>query len=187
MRIAVLAWGSLVWNRGCLAIASVFEPNGPHLSVEFSRVSENGCLTLVIDPANGARCQTYSAVSAFSDLHEAVENLRLREGLPNVNGIGFADRIIGQRCTKAIERHPRAIETIEAWADANGFDAAIWTALAGGFEDRTGEPFSVEAAIRYLEALDAPTLDKALNYIRRAPDEVRTPVRAAVTARWPEA
>jgi hypothetical protein len=39
------------------------------------------------------------------------------------------------------------------------------------------EPFSVKAAIRYLEALNGETLDFALNYIRRAPPEVQTPVR----------
>jgi hypothetical protein len=55
-----------------------------------------------------------------------------------------------------------------------------------GEPDKAGKPFSVEAAINYLEALDAPTLDAALRYIRSAPPEVQTPVRAAVIARWPE-
>jgi hypothetical protein len=85
-----------------------------------------------------------------------------------------------------MERHPRAVETIAAWAAEYGWDAVVWTALGSNFSDRTGEPFSVEAAIRYLGARDAATLDKALTYIRRAPDEVRTPVRAAVNMRWPE-
>ena len=77
---------------------------------------------------------------------------------------------------------------INSWVAANGHDAAIWTALASNFHEdhRGGEPFSVAAAIRYLEARDLATLERALTYIRRAPDEVQTPVRAAVNARWPE-
>ena len=71
---------------------------------------------------------------------------------------------------------------------ANGFDAVIWTALARNFDlsDKAGEPFSADAAIRYLEGLDAPKLDAALAYIRSAPPEVLTHVRAAASARWPE-
>jgi hypothetical protein len=70
----------------------------------------------------------------------------------------------------------------------NGYDAAIWTALASNFDEqrKVGEPFSVEAALRYLGSLDASAFDGALNYIRQAPPEIQTPVRAAVSARWPE-
>ena len=81
----------------------------------------------------------------------------------------------------------RAVKTITAWAHANGLDAVIWTALAGNFAEKTGEPFSVEAAIRYLETRNGKTFDDALAYIRRAPPEVQTPVREAVNIRWPEA
>ncbi|MHB2268110.1 hypothetical protein [Pseudaminobacter salicylatoxidans] len=49
MRIAVLAWGSLVWDRQKLAIADDFDPSGPQLPVEFCRISGGGRLTLVID------------------------------------------------------------------------------------------------------------------------------------------
>jgi len=186
LRIAILAWGSLVWNCGDLAIETAFEPNGPLLPIEFSRVSGNGRLTLVIDEESGASCRTCVAVSALPSLKTAIENLRVREGMPSVKGVGFIDRLSGQRSAKAIDRHPHAVEAIHAWATTNRYDAAIWTALGSNFSDRAGEPFSVEAAIRYLAAQDKATLDKALTYIRRAPAEVQTPVRAAVNMRWPE-
>ena len=51
-----------------------------------------------------------------------------------------------------------------------------------------GEPFSVTAAIRYLEELekrDAAKFASALAYIRNAPTEVETPVRDKVNKRWP--
>jgi hypothetical protein len=197
VRIVVLAWGSLIWSRGDLAIATAFEPNGPFLPVEFSRVSGDGRLTLVIDEIVGAACATYAASSVFDYLDPALESLWTREGSKGESPprdirahgrVGFFDRISGRASTKAKDRHPRSVEAIDAWIAANGYDAAIWTALASNFHEpnKAGEPFSVDAAIRYLETRDEATLDKALTYIRRAPTEVQTPVRAAVNARWPE-
>jgi hypothetical protein len=69
--------------------------------------------------------------------------------------------------------------------NTHGFDAAVWTALGKNLEEKTREPFSVNAAIRYLEACNRKTLDAALTYIRQAPPEVRTPVRDAVNVHWP--
>lgn len=188
MRIAVLAWGSLVWDRRELVIAADFRPVGPLLPIEFSRVSRDGRLTLVIDETFGASCATHSALSDVGDLDAAIENLRLREGMPSATGVGFTDVVSGTRSSRAMERHPQVVATVKAWAKANGYDAAIWTALASNFHesDKAAEPFTVEAAIRYLEALDAPKLATALGYIRSAPPEIQTPVRAAVNVRWPQ-
>ncbi|GAB5461082.1 hypothetical protein [Hoeflea alexandrii] len=188
MRIAVLAWGSLVWNRGELAIAEDFTPCGPHLPIEFCRVSGDGRLTLVIAEAFGASCITHVAASGIGDLEAAIENLSLRERMPGAKGVGFVDVASGRHGDRAMERHPKAVTTINAWAQTNGFDAAIWTALDSNFHkpDKAAKSFSVEAAVLYLEALDAPKRDAALAYIRSAPPEVGTPVRAAVAARWPE-
>lgn len=197
MKIAVLAWGSLIWDCRELALADDFKPGGPLLPIEFCRVSGDRRVTLVIDEAFGTFCSTYAAVSACGDLNAALENLWMREGsqdevLPkNVRThgrVGVVEVASGNGSAKAIERHPEAVATIKTWTQANGFDAAIWTALAGNFHEpaKAGEPFSVEAAIRYLEALDAQKLETALAYIRSAPAEVQTPVRTAVNARWPE-
>ncbi len=89
-----------------------------------------------------------------------------------------------------MQRHPEAVSAISAWATFNGYDAAIWTAVACNFDepDKGGEPFSVTAANRRLEALesrDAEEFFRALAYIRNAPIEVETPVRDQVNKRWP--
>lgn len=197
MKIAVLAWGSLIWDGRGLDIAEDFEPRGPLLPVEFCRVSGGGRLTLVIDEAFGASCLTYVAVSACGDLDAALENLWTREGSQNEvlpknvrrhGRVGFIEVESGHCSAKAMERHPKSVATIKTWAQANGFDAAIWTALASNFHepDKAREPLSFEATIRYLEMLEAPRLSAALGYIRSAPPEVQTPVRVSVTARWPE-
>jgi hypothetical protein len=55
-----------------------------------------------------------------------------------------------------MERHPQAVATIAAWAESLGYDAAIWTALTSNFDEwgKGGEPFSVSAALQYLETLE---------------------------------
>jgi len=184
LRISVLAWGSIVWERQQLRILADFEPNGPCLPIEFCRISRDGRLTLVVDEACGALCVTYSATSAFDDLDAAIENLGNREGMPNFKGVGFTIPQSGRQSASAFDRHPQVTKTIAEWTKANGFDATIWTALGKNFAEKTSETFSVEAAIRYLQR-DDKILAIALNYIRQAPTEVHTPVREAINIRWP--
>lgn len=190
MKIAVLAWGSLIWSPRELEVASPFTLSGPSLPIEFARVSGNDRpprrLTLVIDDVLGVQCQTYVASSTFDDLDAARENLRQREGLPSLKGVGFAVKG-GASNPLAVKRHPKATKSIEAWLAASDFAAVIWTALASNFSEHAGDAFSVEAAIRFLVAQPEDHLPGALEYVRKAPAPVRTPVRAAVSARWPEA
>ena len=188
VKCAVLGWGSLVWDPRELKTAAPFAPDGPLLPIEFCRISADGRLTLVIDESFGDVCKTYSAPSAFDNLDAAIENLRQREGMSNARQVGFVELGSGKQSAVALERHPQVVATIAAWAESAGYDAAIWTALASNFDDKGGEPFSVTAAIRYLETLkaaDAAAFARALEYIRKAPPEVETPVREKVAKLWP--
>ncbi len=190
VKSVILAWGSLVWDPRELKTAAQFAPNGPLLPIEFCRISADGRLTLAIDESFGALCKTYSAPSALDTLDAAMENLRQREGMPTLREVGFVEPASGRESKVAAERHAEAVATIGAWAAANGYDAAIWTALASNFDERSpgGEPFSVSAALEYLETLereDPAKFAQALAYIRNAPPEVETPVRDEVARRWP--
>lgn len=189
MKIAILAWGSLLWDPRDLQLATPFELTGPRLPIEFCRVSRNHRLTLIIDETFGTLCQTYAATSAWNELDAAVENLRIREGMSSTTDVGFVEIASQERSRAATERHPHAVETITDWALNSGYDAAIWTALDGYFEVRTREPFSVNAAMRFLgnlEQHDPEAFARALDYIRRAPSATQTPVRDATVAQWPE-
>ena len=115
MKIAVLAWGSLVWDPRELKTAAAFAPNGPLLPIEFCRISADGRLTLVIDKAVGDLCRTYSAPSVFTSLDAAIENLRERE-TRHAEDIGFAEPASGRQSDVAMERHPEAVASIAAWA-----------------------------------------------------------------------
>jgi|ERR1700722_20034508 hypothetical protein len=195
MRITRSCMGSLIWD-GSLNIVEDFMPRGPLLPVEFCRVSRGGRLTLAIDEAFGAPCSTYIAMSACSDLNAAMDNLWIREGshdevLPkNVRThgrVGFVEVAPGFCSAKAMERHPNSVATLMTWAQANGFDAAIWTAPASNFYEpnKMGEPFPAAAAIRYLEALDEKNVVAALRTgCARGSYQAREDVHDLVLPRW---
>ncbi len=185
IKIAILAWGSLLWEKGNLALGTGWVPGGPELPLEFSRVSasRDGALTLVIDPKNGVDNPTYFAVSTHQNLDKAIRNLRGREGT-GARFIGYVHRRSGQ----SRSRIPRAASrNIRAWAGKNNFDAVIWTDLPFNFDDvdkatfsDVDEPhikFTVDHAQIYLHRLQARGAEKAREYIKKAPPEIETALR----------
>ena len=172
MRIAVLGWGSLIWDPRDLPLVGGWNEGGPPLPIEFSRVSTDGRLTLVIDPDNGTGTPTRFAESARGDLEDAVCDLRNREGAV-AKHIGFVDLVGGtSRCSQAPTLH-----AIRGWAGSHGFDAVVWTDLPSNFREKTGAAFSVEDAVRYLGSLPHEVAERAREYVERAPVEVQTPLR----------
>ena len=186
MRIAVLGWGSLVWDPKQLKVQGDFEPSGPPLSIEFSRISANGRLTLVIDERNGTVCQTSYAVSAAESLDDARENLCVRESMTHANGVGFVNCETGAISARANERHPAAVPVILDWARTHGFDAVIWTALAPNFSAERNAEYTTAAAVAYISDLASDRFALAAEYIRKAPKAVQTPFRTAFSEKWPE-
>jgi hypothetical protein len=185
MKIAILGWGSLVWDKRGLATIGEWQPGGPVLPIEFSRKSGDGRLTLVIDLANGELVATRYVRSRFEDLDDAIGNLREREGNPPKDRIGFVDLTTNTERAWARENQPDASDTITAWAQASDCQAVIWTALKPNFAEEQREPFTLPAALHYLNSLTGQTRTRALEYIHRAPAEVMTPLRRALQARAP--
>jgi hypothetical protein len=177
MRIAILGWGSLVWDPRNLPIVGEWQPGGPVLCIEFSRISDDDRLTLVIDERNGTAVPTRFAVSEKADLELAITDLQEREGITNRDRIGVFERQQGFTSKRAQMKHPKACEKIRAWAENEQFDAVIWTALGPQFFDRICVAFSPAAAVRYVDELKAESRAKAFEYIRKAPLEIDTPVR----------
>jgi hypothetical protein len=180
MKIAVLGWGSLIWNLGVLKIAGDWMAGGPILPIEFSRISKNGRLTLAVDENDGTDVVTRYAFSAVPELAAAIDNLKEREGAPNRNRIGFVDILHGSVGDCTAKQHSEVCQRIHNWAVRRQLDAVIWTALGPNFFEKRREAFSVDAALRYLSSLDEPTKSMALEYIYKAPSEVKTPLRSAV-------
>lgn len=59
---------------------AAFKYGGPSLPIEFSRVSMDGRLTLVIDPQHGILQHSWHALHQSNDIHIVLENVRAREG-----------------------------------------------------------------------------------------------------------
>lgn len=180
MKIAILGWGSLIWDPRKLECDGAWQRGGPQLPLEFSRISSDGRLTLVIDPEHGEAATTFYVTSSLTDLAEAIENLREREGLPSTQNIGFINLINSETHTR---QNADLVERIRAWGRTNGYDAVIWTDLPPRFViNGEAAPFSADAAIAYLHGLPGETATQAREYIIKAPKEVDTPVRRKIQA-----
>lgn len=179
MKIAIIAWGSLVWDPGTLQIMGDWNNNGPMLNIEFSRVSKDGRLTLVIDTDNGEEVKTYFAQSKRNDLGDAIADLRDREETVRKR-IGFVDLINGTDSKTEFPGQVDVFESMKGWCRSQNYDAAVWTALPSQFKDQTRSDFSVDNAIAYLKSLPKSARENALEYIRKAPQEIATPVRRKI-------
>jgi hypothetical protein len=177
--------GSLIWDK-----RPEFEPfeqhlkgqwlhDGPRLKLEFSRVSNtrHGALTLVIDEEHGAETTVAWRLSKRSDVNEAICDLRCREGtiLKCIGQVGH-DRGSNSSLPGA--------DAIAEWRRSKNLDAVVWTALKSNFNEKSKEKrlFSVQAAIDHIQNLDANGRAKAFEYISRAPEVVKTPLRSALEA-----
>lgn len=179
MKIAIIAWGSLVWDPRTLRIKEKWNNNGPKLKIEFSRVSKDGRLTLVIDLENGVEVKTYFAESVRNDLGDAIADLRDREGTIRKQ-IGYVDVVNGTNSKTEFAGQLDVFEIIKTWCNTQKFDAAVWTALPSQFEEQTKLKFSVDNAISYLKNLPKSARENALEYISKAPMQVMTPVRIKI-------
>ena len=185
MKIAILAWGSLIWSPRTLKVLGPWDHNGPAIPLEFSRISLDGRLTLVIDETHGTSQTTWSIQSGYEDLNSTISNLQERERMPNPNPVGFLDLNTGRLSDRARNHHPTACNTIAQWASRQQFDAVIWTALGPNFQQRSGKVFSTMAAIDYLRKLEGEKKIDTLAYIRSCLPQIRTPLRDAVDKMFP--
>lgn len=178
--IAILGWGSLLWDLENLASKTTGDWNlraGPRLPMEFSRISPKRKLGLVVclDPLVGVDCATHAIRSARNDLSSAVDDLAARERAP-LHRIGWADRD-----GNGHSRMPEIIQTAGAWCDRFGWSGVVWTDFEPNFRDHTGLEFSVDQGITYLQTLTGENLAEAHRYIRNAPFTTRTPLRRKLT------
>lgn len=181
LRIAIIGWGSLIWDPRKLPHEGAWQTGGPVLPLEFSRVSSDCRLTLVIDFVNGEKVTTLFTLSSRTDLRDAIKDLKVREGT-TLKRIGYVNVLTGEDSRQELEQ-ASVHDSIAGWARTLNFSAAVWTALPPTFEKKTGKPFSVKNAYDYLASLPCTIRDIALQYIANTPDEVMTPLRREILQR----
>ena len=180
MKIAILAWGSLIWQPKDLLFDSEFgwKEDGPILPIEFVRISKDGRLTLVITQ-NGTLVPTLYTLSKYESLNEAILNLALREGSGR-RSIGSYDK------TKNEFSHNVFFEqNILDWMNEKDFDAVIWTNLGENWaiKNESGETVkTIKPAerIEYLKSLKGNVSALAEEYIRKTPIQIKTKYRAQI-------
>ena len=173
VKIVCIGWGSLVWDPGVLRCVGEWQTDGPVLPLEFARVSRDGRLTLVLTPG-AVYVQTMWCELNYQTAEAAQAALAGREGA-GIHAIGL--------WPGPPPRHGTGSAETARWGKERGFDAVIWTALSPKFDgaDGTG-PKDAEAAAAYLAGLNADQLAGASEYVRRAPEQIRTGFRAALEA-----
>jgi uncharacterized protein YdaT len=186
MKIVVLGWGSLVWDPRDLRIDGEWRTDGPSLPIEFarvsvSRVSKNRRLTLVLFPS-AEKVQVLWNYMDAGDLKEAIENLRKREvpKATNARYIGFAEIDNGSYRCNVI---PDITSNIKQWANEKSIDAVIWTDLPSNFTEKTKTEFTEENVVKYLESLKHDSKERAEEYIRKAPPQIKTKMRKVIEER----
>lgn len=180
-KIAILGWGSLLWEKSQKEFDDWHEDwrfDGPVLNLEFSRKSASrlNALTLVIDPIHGQQCQVAYAISKRATPEEAIADLRTREKTTNGNiGYTFADG------SRRQGRDANSIDVIFQWAKDKSVDFVLWTDLPGSFDDVAKHDF-LNAAVNHVQLLPPAGKAKAAEYVWCAPDFVVTPLRETLQA-----
>lgn len=178
-RIAILGWGSLIWDLENLTphtTGNWMMEAGPRLPMEFSRISPKRKMGLVVclDPLHGVECVTHAIQSIRGDVAQTVDDLAARERAP-LDLIGAVNAHGLQK-----GRMPEVCQAVANWCDAHGWDGAVWTDLEPNFVDHTGQAFSLQAGHAYLQTLSGESLVEAFNYIQSAPSQTRTPMRTVL-------
>ena len=181
-KITFLGWGSLLWEKenAFERTHSDWSYDGPPLKLEFSRVSQTGArrgaLTLVIDTVNGTETTVAHCLSKRSDPLVAIDDLKLRERMPNLRNIGYVLR----QEHRVQSRDAEIGKSILDWAEKNQFDIVLWTDLPSNYVETQGSPYSLVAAKAYLRQLTGAQRSEAFKYIKSAPSFVQTKLRIAL-------
>ena len=181
MRIAILVWGSLYWDKRNLETTDEWFYDGPVLPIEFARISNGNRLTLVIKPTFD-NVTTLYAISAHDTLVAARENLHSREGTENINNIGFIDFTTNTQQVR--QANAFIIDVLRQWNTESNFDAIIWSDFSPRFSDAINQQFTLQNVITFIDNLPEPEKRSALQYIRNTPHQINTRFRNAIEQRF---
>ena len=178
MRIAILGWGSMLWDSGKLAITGGWHSDGPELPLEFARVAPDGRLALVLYP-DGPWLPTCWVRSTATTLAEARENLRVYERTVE----RYVAAVPARTAPAAGVDH--VAQVIDQWRKHHALDAVVWSNVPANFEDQdaAGQPLTADNVIRYLLSLPPEQRRQAEDYIRKVPAHMETPIRQSVMQR----
>lgn len=172
MKIVCLGWGSLIWKPERLSVKGEWYKDGVLLPIEFTRVSKDGRVTLIIDDQAEDVITLWNPMT-ITNLDDAIENLREREGTIS-SKIHFAT-------LESSDRNPFQKRIID-WLKLHEMDAAIWTGLSYSQFTQFARP-TIEQIISHLSTLKDKSLKDAREYIVNAPTQIETEYRLEIMNR----
>lgn len=182
MGLAVLGWGSLIWQpvrpSGALAFDGIWREDGPALPIEFARIAADRRITLVLVPGAKPTCRSLWTTSTLESADAARHNLAVREGMPspeNVHGVMGDGTRVG-------EPDAAIAAVVSNWLPGD-VDGALWTGLPvePTWVDEDGS-LRREAVLAFAETLEGADRRKAHEYVARAPVQTATPLRERLLA-----
>ena len=171
--IVSLGWGSLIWRPEKMPISGQWQQSGPHLPIEFARQSDNGRMTLVIAEGSDPAPVLWIELDVRF-LDEARRALAQRERIEPPND----KRSIGFWSLISSSKHREKCE-IGQWAKTHGVDGVVWTALKPKYKGRYVKP-SCDQVVGYLGNLKDEKRQRAEEYVRHAPAQIRTAYRVRI-------
>ncbi|MDQ2823379.1 MAG: hypothetical protein M3Y65_23875 [Pseudomonadota bacterium] len=169
MRIACIAWGSLLWKTGPLKLASPWMAGGPELPLEFVRDSDDSDELAIVLHEGAPLMPTYFAMLDTAELASARTMLAAREKIDpdHPEWIGSIPAVDGAVVDQRIAQ----------WLALQDIDGVVWTALPAKYANTEGRAPSADEAVALLAALRGTTRERAEEYVRRIPDAIRTAYR----------
>ena len=176
MKIACLGWGSLVWDPQELPIQRQWFNDGPVLPIEFTRISDDKRVTLIIDTETNIQVRTLWALMLTNNLERARESLKIREGTPKI------DKIHSVNIDYNGDEFPES--KIAEWLKSQQIDTAIWTGLSYNKKYFKGKRPSIKQILNHLAKLKKEEKFQAAYYIRKAPRQIDTAYRRRIEAEF---
>lgn len=169
MRIACIAWGSLLWKTGPLKLASSWMAGGPEPPLEFARDSDDTDELAIVLLNDAPLMPTFYALLDTTDLATARGMLAVREKIDpqHPEWIGSIPAVDGAIVDQRIAQ----------WLAQQALDGVVWTALPPKFSNIEGRAPSAEEALTLLASLCGTKREHAEEYVRRVPTDIRTPYR----------
>ena len=170
--IVCLGWGSLIWAPRDLPVSDDgWRCDGPDLPIEFARQSADEHITLVIAEGSPLVPVLWASLCVGS-LDDARGRLAKRERTGKKN--------IGYWSPTCSSSHCEA-NRIGQWAKAQGgdVDGVVWTRLRPMFCDKYEMP-ECEDVVGHLKKLEGEKRQNAEEYVRCAPNQIRTCYREAI-------